>query len=111
MQEVPENGADVAHLDHLHGPFLMSGVDLRFTNIPSMFSSIRHGWSAAWKPLDGAERHIGVLNLSHYLTIFGWTVPGTTINVEARQVSSCVQCCSCFVQLLTYACHTVCCPR
>ncbi|XP_065198441.1 cholesterol 7-desaturase nvd-like [Sycon ciliatum] len=86
IQEVPENAADVAHLSHLHGPFLIQGVDLRYTNKPSVTSALRHGWSAEWSALPAPEAHIGVLNLSHYLTVFGFRVPGTTIDVEARQI-------------------------
>ena len=29
MQEMPENGADVAHLGHLHVPSIFKGSDLR----------------------------------------------------------------------------------
>ena len=76
----------MAHLSHLHGPFLIQGVDLRYTNKPSVTSALRHGWSAEWSALPAPEAHIGVLNLSHYLTVFGFRVPGTTIDVEARQV-------------------------
>ena len=32
IQEVPENGADVAHLHYLHGPGLLTGTDLRTTH-------------------------------------------------------------------------------
>ena len=32
MKEVPENAADVAHLNYLHGPNLLNGVDLRYTD-------------------------------------------------------------------------------
>ena len=30
IQEIPENGADIAHLHHLHTPFLAAGRDLRY---------------------------------------------------------------------------------
>lgn len=31
IQEIPENGADVSHLNAVHGPSILSGVDLRTT--------------------------------------------------------------------------------
>lgn len=31
IQEIPENGADVSHLNAVHGPSIVSGVDLRST--------------------------------------------------------------------------------
>lgn len=31
LQEIPENGADVSHLNAVHGPSIVSGVDLRTT--------------------------------------------------------------------------------
>jgi hypothetical protein len=33
-QEIPENAADVPHLEYLHGPFITSGTDLRATRLP-----------------------------------------------------------------------------
>ena len=32
IQEVPENAADVAHLNYLHGPCLLTGTDLRYSH-------------------------------------------------------------------------------
>nr|QJE50397.1 neverland [Diaphanosoma celebensis] len=33
IQEIPENGADVAHLGHLHAPSMLFGSDLRVTSL------------------------------------------------------------------------------
>lgn len=44
-QEIPENGADVAHLSAVHGPSMLTGSDLRFTRAEwATFSS--HAWNA-----------------------------------------------------------------
>lgn len=43
LQEIPENGADIAHLGHLHTPGLPSGVDLRYINSKT-WEFVRHDW-------------------------------------------------------------------
>ena len=53
IQEVPENGADVPHLNFLHGPIILAGNDLRTTHKPSWYnptSWMEHTWDASWKP-------------------------------------------------------------
>jgi cholesterol 7-desaturase len=45
IQEIPENGADVAHLAAVHGPNMFAGSDLRFTR--SFLDCIAmHTWDA-----------------------------------------------------------------
>ena len=44
-QEIPENGADVAHLNAVHSPSMITGSDLRFARASwASFSS--HAWTA-----------------------------------------------------------------
>ena len=38
-QEIPENGADVPHLEYLHGPFMVTGTDLRNSRASLMLSA------------------------------------------------------------------------
>lgn len=87
MQEIPENGADVAHLTQLHGPSLTAGTDLRFTH-NWFWSFIKHHWTGSWD-VDPDNKHIGVLKLTHAIQLFGVKLfPILNLNVVARQVSS-----------------------
>lgn len=45
IQDIPENGADVAHLESVHGPGIQSGNDLRFTRF-ALSSLMSHEWRA-----------------------------------------------------------------
>eukprot|EP00054_Salpingoeca_dolichothecata_P017779 m.107689 g.107689 ORF g.107689 m.107689 type:complete len:449 (-) comp22591_c0_seq4:206-1552(-) len=86
IQEVPENAADVAHLDYLHGPGLPNGTDLRSTQT-GMFNFIRHHWTASWEPeKEEDKKHMSVLNLSHNLTVFGMPFNFMHLDVKATQI-------------------------
>jgi len=85
IKEIPENGADLAHLHHLHKPFILAGVDLRRIYNP-IFSMFTHKWVAQWEPLPEPQQHIGQLSLIHAIQLWGYTVPFTTIKVEVHQV-------------------------
>eukprot|EP01135_Chromosphaera_perkinsii_P006406 Nk52_evm8s490 gene=Nk52_evmTU8s490 len=86
IQEIPENGADVAHLEYLHSPPIMNGVDLRNTH-DSMWNNISsHVWNASWKAGEGDEKHIAFLDLLHNVRLFGWVVPMLEFKVYALQV-------------------------
>ncbi|EGD74810.1 hypothetical protein PTSG_07043 [Salpingoeca rosetta] len=86
IQEVPENGADVAHLHYLHGPGLLSGTDLRDTH-SSRFEFVKHNWYASWAPVEEpGKKHLSVLNLVHRLSIFGHELPVMDIKLTATQV-------------------------
>jgi hypothetical protein len=85
-QEIPENGADVAHLKQLHGPILLSGTDLRYM-YNKTWEFLKHHWVATWtQRTDPKEKHIGSLNVTHNLELFGSIFPGLEFHVEARQV-------------------------
>lgn len=45
IQDIPENGADVAHLESVHGPTMFTGSDLSLSRakLSNLFS---HVWSA-----------------------------------------------------------------
>jgi cholesterol 7-dehydrogenase len=64
IQEIPENGPDTAHLNHLHLPI---GVRLL-----SAFG-FHHGWDATWEAGTGLDEHLVCqsisLSLSHTHTI------------------------------------------
>lgn len=45
IQDIPENGADVAHLASVHGPNMLSGSDLRFSRA-AWAAFVIHSWQA-----------------------------------------------------------------
>lgn len=84
QQEIPENGADVAHLGQVHSPILPSGVDLRFT-YNKLWSFASHIWRGDWDVCT-EEKHVGIMKLTHGLALFGREVPGFGMSVCAKQV-------------------------
>lgn len=64
-----ENGADIGHLDALHGPNIMTGMDVRYCE-SRPYQFLRHHWDASWEPsLD--KKHIGLMNLCSQLRLCG----------------------------------------
>lgn len=85
LQEIPENGADVAHLKQVHQPFIAAGIDL-VKMWSKYFSWGQHNWTAAWTQMPNPDGHIGSLKLTHDLTFFGISLPFVFLNVHALQV-------------------------
>ena len=50
IQDIPENGADNAHLEAVHGPSILSGSDVRFSR--TKFSIGSHVWSAKYEKFN-----------------------------------------------------------
>ena len=85
VQEIPENGGDVAHLNAIHGPSLLAGSDLRFSErIIHRFA--RHVWSAQWQPHE-SKPYNATMHLHHEVRIFN-KIPLITMDVRAEQVIS-----------------------
>ncbi|XP_068191331.1 cholesterol 7-desaturase nvd isoform X1 [Antennarius striatus] len=85
IQEIPENAADIAHLDHLHTPCIASGVDLRYIN-SKFWEFLRHGWRVKWEPESEPNQHCSQMSVNHFFTAFGVRCPLLDIQVVARQV-------------------------
>jgi len=76
VQEIPENGADVAHLNILHTDSV----------VPYTEWCLSHKWSATWKAGENENEHIAFLELDHWLQFFGKTVPYTKVHATVKQV-------------------------
>ncbi|XP_038124189.1 cholesterol 7-desaturase nvd [Cyprinodon tularosa] len=85
IQEIPENGADIPHLDHLHTPGIPSGVDLRYTNSKT-WEFVRHDWKVEWESEPEPNSHCSQMRVNHSLTLFGCRLPLLDLRVVARQV-------------------------
>ncbi|XP_030379925.1 cholesterol 7-desaturase isoform X2 [Scaptodrosophila lebanonensis] len=67
IQEIPENGADLAHFSAIHNESIFAGSS---NPKKSIFSTVGyHHWSASWSPCKGAYRHFAVITLNHSLEI------------------------------------------
>ncbi|XP_028170462.1 cholesterol 7-desaturase-like [Ostrinia furnacalis] len=60
LQEIPENGADVAHLNAVHSPSVVTGLAEKYPFLLNIIGS--HVWSATWNKGEG---HIADLTLTH----------------------------------------------
>lgn len=78
IAEMPENGADIAHLGALHGPLSVP---------PGSWAPAwaRHRWTAAWAPCAEAP-HTAVVRVEQWLEVAGARLPGTTVRAVATQV-------------------------
>ncbi|KAG8447362.1 hypothetical protein GDO86_014722 [Hymenochirus boettgeri] len=85
IEEIPENAADIAHLDFLHQPGIVSGVDLRYTKSKT-WDFVKHIWKVQWRPEPAPNKHCSELLLEHSIRIFGKHFSLIDVNVVARQV-------------------------
>jgi len=76
IQEIPENGSDVAHLGVLHVPFALN----------KWLPFISHRWSAEWKAGEAPEDHIAHIKLNQALRLFGKALEFTNVLAAIRQI-------------------------
>jgi len=69
VQEIPENGADVAHLGILHGNFMLQWIPF-----------IKHKWVSTW---TAGEDHCAHIILKQKLLLFG--IPILSADITATQ--------------------------
>ncbi|XP_065339923.1 cholesterol 7-desaturase nvd isoform X2 [Cloeon dipterum] len=86
IQEIPENGADVAHLNAIHGPSLLAGGTLSTSGFLAGGSWARHLWTASWAAQTGPnEGHKAILSLVHEFRLFS-KFAMIKMNVNAVQI-------------------------
>ncbi|CAI5455943.1 unnamed protein product [Caenorhabditis angaria] len=87
IQEIPENGADIAHLNYLHksAPPVTKGSDIVKTNLSDMNPIVEHVWNGKWEVKSDEDKHCGVMHLDQYMKIFGFRVPLTSSKLVAEQ--------------------------
>ncbi|XP_012939271.1 cholesterol 7-desaturase [Aplysia californica] len=85
IEEIPENGADVVHLGHVHGPIMTAGVNLH-NMWDKWWSFAKHHWTANWQQCPEPDGHVGALKLTHNISVFGITIPMMNLQVSARQI-------------------------
>lgn len=100
-QEIPENGADIAHLNYLHlsGPndgkiphfvpyIPLLGADIFKFELNNTKPMIQHCWTGSWEAGTGDMKHLGTMLLDQYLTFYGMQIPLTASKLKAQQVNS-----------------------
>jgi len=75
IQEIPENGADTAHLDFLHGDFVLD-----------FLSAAKHTWDASWIPQPYPEQHIAKIAIDTQVALFGRKLSFSTVKTRITQV-------------------------
>jgi cholesterol 7-desaturase len=85
FQEIPENGADVAHLNVLHSDIVLCGDNPKKAFFS--WSFIKHVWDAKWEAnvSDPNRKHEALLKVKHHMLLFGW-LPFLHIDVDVHQV-------------------------
>lgn len=85
IQEIPENGADVAHLNAVHSPNMFAGSDLRYTR--SAWAAFgTHAWDAKWQAsAEKGQEHIANIALKHSMKLFE-KIQLVTMDVQVNQI-------------------------
>ncbi|XP_026465024.1 cholesterol 7-desaturase-like [Ctenocephalides felis] len=91
IQEIPENGADIAHLNSVHGQNLFASngqtSTSNFSLISEILSNFIHTWNAVWEPREDEDKtHRAVMNLQHALGIKGSKFRMFQMDVRAEQI-------------------------
>ncbi|CAL8121666.1 unnamed protein product [Orchesella dallaii] len=83
IQEIPENGPDVAHLNVVHTSPILTGTNPEESCIGWNF--IKHVWSASWTPNVEPRQHEAILSVNHHISLFN-KFPFFHIQVDVRQI-------------------------
>nr|CAD7260913.1 unnamed protein product [Timema shepardi] len=85
IQEIPENGGDVAHLAAVHGPSIFNGSDLRLGQ-RLLWSFTHHEWVAKWDPnTEPGKTHTATMLLKHEIRFFN-KISLIGMDVRAEQI-------------------------
>ncbi|GBM68856.1 Cholesterol 7-desaturase, partial [Araneus ventricosus] len=84
IQEIPENGADINHLEQLHSASVLLGCNWMDTN--SWLNIVNHHWDPEWSR-DENQPHIAKIKLGQMTTILGFNIPFSMLDIDIQQVS------------------------
>ncbi|XP_018017327.1 cholesterol 7-desaturase nvd [Hyalella azteca] len=87
IQEIPENGADIAHLGHLHVPSVFKGADLFSVFSSNTFLDVaKHEWRGVWSPMEGEDSHVATVNIEHAFNLKPGGLRLFKMTVQALQI-------------------------
>ncbi|KPM07074.1 Rieske domain-containing protein [Sarcoptes scabiei] len=70
--EIPENGADVTHLNQIHSSAFYLGSNINLSDRDRWYSKIiEHSWAADWTPCSAPKQHTSKLEILHETKFFG----------------------------------------
>ncbi|KAL5460176.1 hypothetical protein EMCRGX_G033604 [Ephydatia muelleri] len=85
IEEISENGADVAHLTALHQPGIIGGGGLDFAE--TWLSKLHsHNWTATWKSKTESLSHIGHMTLHLANSFLGFKLQFLDVHVNSDQI-------------------------
>ncbi len=87
LQDIAENGADVAHLTYLHGAGVSSGAGMDYRELLSG-KLHTHSWTARWESLPKPSTYVGRMTLTMTNSILGVNFKSLDITSIADQVCS-----------------------
>ncbi|KAG8184615.1 hypothetical protein JTE90_022666 [Oedothorax gibbosus] len=88
IQEIPENGADVAHLHQVHSNSVFLGqrwMDAGGHWMDFLLNALQHDWLPQWEA-DTSRSHVGRIRLSQRMRIFGVELPLSKLQLNIEQI-------------------------
>uniref|UniRef100_A0A0N5AQU7 cholesterol 7-desaturase n=1 Tax=Syphacia muris TaxID=451379 RepID=A0A0N5AQU7_9BILA len=86
IQEIPENGADIAHLGYLHLAAANEGNDITKIRLDSENRIIKHYWDGNWEAQSKPNQHVGIMHLDQAITYRNHKIPLTSTKLDAIQI-------------------------
>ncbi|XP_067143676.1 cholesterol 7-desaturase nvd-like [Centruroides vittatus] len=83
IQEIPENGADIAHFNNIHQASIFSGNNFHTDN---WWNFCNHIWSSSWKADPEPNQHMTTVKLTNYVKIFGISLPWFKASLDVKQI-------------------------
>lgn len=87
LQEIPENGADIGHLNQIHAPSMIWGKFFSSWTRTAIMNFLfgAHEWSAEWHA-DDVEQHLARIRIVQDFSLFGRTL--ISLDISVTQVGS-----------------------
>lgn len=88
IQDIPENGADPAHLPCIHSSPIFSGGEPTNAQADMQSKLSKHEWKAQWSPIDDeGQTHRAVASLEHKMNLYWpWKVTLFKLDVIGDQI-------------------------
>uniref|UniRef100_A0AC35U5L9 Cholesterol 7-desaturase n=1 Tax=Rhabditophanes sp. KR3021 TaxID=114890 RepID=A0AC35U5L9_9BILA len=85
-QEIPENGADIAHLNYLHLHGVQEGNNVTRIPMNNLKPTIQHYWNGKWEAEAEPNAHIGAMELDQHMLFNNYIIPFTSTKLKAVQL-------------------------
>uniref|UniRef100_A0A0N4U8U9 cholesterol 7-desaturase n=1 Tax=Dracunculus medinensis TaxID=318479 RepID=A0A0N4U8U9_DRAME len=86
IEDIPENGSDIAHLNFLHLSAGLHGNDITKIEMDNQEPLMKHIWDGNWEQQPAPNQHIGVMSLSVILSFAKIPISCTETKLKARQI-------------------------